>query len=308
MPNSIAYASIFQQELDKQMVADITSGWMEINGALVKYDGGNTVKIPKIVIQGLGDYDRGTGFVDGDVTLTWETHTFSMDRGRSFSLDAMDVNESNFALAAGALMGEFQRTKVAPEIDAYRYSKIAAAAISASKAEGGYTAAAETILAKLLGHIALVQDIIGENEPLVISMATTVAAILDTAQGIDKVTNVIDFKQGDVNLKVKALNGIPIIRVPSARMKTAFVFYDGTTAGQEAGGFVADGAAKNINWLITARRAVIGITKADKPRIFDPATNQKADAWKIDYRRYHDLFIPDNKKDGLYACVKEALI
>lgn len=49
----------------------------------------------------------------------------TQDRGRTFQLDAVDVDETNFALVAGNVMGEFQRTKVIPEIDAYRYSKIA---------------------------------------------------------------------------------------------------------------------------------------------------------------------------------------
>lgn len=307
MSNTIGYASVFQQQLDQQMLALLTSSWMELNSGLVRYSGGNTVKIPKIAIQGLGDYDRASGFKSGNVTLSWEDHTFSQDRARTFSIDSQDVDESNFSLSAGMVMGEFQRTKVAPEIDAYRYSKIATVSIAASKAEGGYTAAKATILAKLKSHIAIVQDIIGENEPLVITISTPVASILDTADGIEKITSTIELKTGEASSKVKTFDGSPLIKVPSARMKTAFTFYDGETSGQEAGGFVAASGAKKINWIISARKSAIGVTKAEKPRIFDPATNQSADAWKIDYRRYHDLFIPDNAKDGLYVCVEESL-
>lgn len=307
MPNTINYAAVFQQELDKQMLADMTSAWMELNSKLVKYTGGNTIKIPKIAIQGLGDYDKSEGFKKGAVTLNWEEHTFTQDRARTFSIDSQDVDETNFSLAAGMVMGEFQRTQVAPEIDAYRYSKMAAIAIAASKAEGGYAAAKATILAKLKAHIALVQDIVGENEPLVITISTPVASILDTADGIEKCRGTVEVKIGEIMTKVKAIDEIPMIKVPSARMKTAFTFYDGETAGQEAGGFVPAAGAKKINWIISARRSAIGVTKAEKPRIFDPSVNQTADAWKIDYRRYHELFVPDNTKDGLYVCVEEAL-
>lgn len=106
---------------------------MELNSNMVKYNGGNEVKLPSILMDGLGDYDRTTGFVDGDVTLTWQTHTLTQDRGRTFSLDAMDVDETNFVATAGVVMGEFQRTMVIPEIDAYRYSKLATLAIAASQ-------------------------------------------------------------------------------------------------------------------------------------------------------------------------------
>ena len=80
-------------------------------------------------------------------------------------------------------------------------------------------------------------------------------------------------------------------------MKTAYVFNDGTTAG----GFVADAAAKAINWIISVRRCPIAVSKTDKVRIFTPDTNQKADAWKLDYRKYHDLWVPTNKLNGVWV-------
>lgn len=307
MSNSINYASIFQKGLDEQMITGASSGWMELNSNMVRYNGGNEVKIPKIVMDGMGDYDREEGFVKGSVTLSWQTHTLTQDRGRTFMLDAMDVDESNFVATAGTVMGQFQRTKVIPEIDAYRYSKIAAGAIEEEKAAGGYTPDSEDILDKLQADIAIVQDIVGEGEALVITMPALVAAILDSNERIAKKLDVIEFTKGAISLKVKSIDGIPIIKVPSARMKTAYVFNDGTTEGQEAGGFVAVEGAKDINWLITARRAVIAVSKTDTPRVFDPMTNQKAHAWKIDYRKYHDLWVPDNKWEGVWANIKQSL-
>lgn len=309
MPESgINYASIFQQALDEQMITGASSGWMELNADMVRYNGGNEVKIPKIVMDGLGDYDREDGFVKGSVTLTWQTHELTQDRGRTFSIDAMDVDETNFVATAGNVMGQFQRTKVIPEVDAYRYSKIGAGAIDNDKVTDGYEAAPASILGKLLDDIATVQDIVGEGEPLVITMSIPVAAVLDQDTKIMKMLDVMEFQQGNVKLKVKSIDGIPIIKVPSARMKTVYEFYDGTTEGQEEGGFVPDAMdAKDINWLITARRAVIAVSKTDTPRIFDPMTNQKAHAWKIDYRKYHELWVPDNKWDGVWANIKQSL-
>lgn len=307
MANVLEYAGLFQSELDKQMLASATSGWMEPNSNLVKYNGGNEVKIPSVLMDGLGNYDRTNGFVEGSVTLSWETHQLTQDRGRTFSIDAMDVDETNFVVTAGAVLGEFQRVKVIPEVDAYRYSKIGAGAITNSKASGGYTPAKDDIFSKLMDDIARVQDIVGEAEELVISMSIPVATILSQADEVKKSLDVVDFKQGEVSFKVKAIDNIPIIRVPSSRMKTAYIFNDGTTSGQEAGGFVADAGAKDINWMITAKRAVVAVSKTDFPRIFDPMTNQKANAWKIDYRKYHDLWIPKNKWDGIWVNCKQAL-
>ena len=87
-------------------------------------------------------------------------------------------------------------------------------------------------------------------------------------------------------------------------MKTAYTFYDGKTAGQEAGGFVTAENAQDINWIICMRNVPIAISKTDVTRVFDPMTNQKANAWKIDYRKYHDLWILDNAMSGLWVNVK----
>lgn len=302
--NSMEYSQIFMAALDKQMVEGATSGWMEENAGQVKYNGGNEIKIPKMSMNGLSNYSRDDGFVQGSVTYEYELRKLTQDRGITFQLDAMDVDETNFGAAAGNVLGEFQRTKVVPEIDAYRYSKIAMTAIEANK-KTEYTPAAATILSRLMEDIATVQDIAGSSYEVVVTMATPVAAILDNASGLGKRLDVMTFQQGSVHLNVKSIDGNPIIRVPSLRMKTAYKFLDGTTADEKNGGFQVDTTnAKEINWLITVRRAPIAISKTDVTRIFDPMTNQKANAWKIDYRKYHDLWIPDNAIDGIWANIK----
>ena len=77
----------------------------------------NEIIIPKIDMDALGDYDRNSGYTNGDVTLTNETVKFNYERGRMFSVDAMD-NEETAGIAYGKLASEFIRTKVAPEGDA----------------------------------------------------------------------------------------------------------------------------------------------------------------------------------------------
>lgn len=309
MANAIQYAAVFQSELDKAAAEQATSGWMELNDKLVKYSGGAEVKIPKLTVEGLADYNKQSGFVDGSVNLTWQTKEMTMDRGRKFTLDESEVDQTNFVLTASSVMGEFQTQFVVPEIDAYRYSAIAAGALAKSRASGGNTPTEATILKMLYADIAAVQDVIGEDKPLVITMSTKVAALLDASTELAKKLSVTDFKQGDITLKVKSLNGQhPIIRVGSARLKTAYVFNDGTTTGQTAGGFTPAAGAKDINWIICPRSAPIAVSRTDKMRIFDPETYQKARAWAMDYRKYHDLWVPDNKWNSMWVNIKQTLV
>ena len=147
----------------------------------------------------------------------------------------------------------------------------------------------------------------GDETPLVITMARPVAAILDMSSTLSKSLSVMDFKQGDVTVKVKSLNGeFPIIRVGSGRMKTSYQFYDGTTSTQEKGGFVAADDAQDINWIICPRTSPIAVSRTDKVRIFDPETYQKKRAWATDYRKYHDLWVPDNKLTAMWVNIKQA--
>lgn len=292
--NTLEFAKLFQTELDKQIAQQATSGWMESNAGQVKYNGGDEIKIPDIVVQGLADYDRDTGFVQGSVTYKYQTHKLTQDRGRTFQLDAMDVDETNFGASAANVMSEFQRLHVIPEIDAYRYSFIAAKAEAAGKSRT-YALAENSILTELYKDIFDLADMGVDLTQLVISIAYPAYGVLTGNEKIQKRIDVGQFAQGGINLQIKMLDGIPLIPVSSNRMKSAFVFNDGETAGQEAGGFVPAVDAKSVNWIVSPRSAPIGISKTDKVRIFTPDENQKADAWKLDYRKYHDVIIPDNK-------------
>ena len=48
--------------------------------------------------------------------------------------------------------------------------------------------------------------------------------------------------------------------------------------------------------VICPKSAPIAVSKTDNVKIITPEANQFADAWDIDYRKYHDLFVPENKK------------
>ena len=132
-----------------------------------------------------------------------------------------------------------------------------------------------------------------------------------TSSDIARSIVVSDFRRGDVNTQVKSINGVTLLPVSDARMKTAFTFYDGKTAGgsgvtdQTAGGFVPASEAKNIGLLLVPKRAVSLVKKTEKVRIFAPDKNLNADAWKFDYRLYYDAFVRQSLSGGVYAYLYE---
>jgi len=291
MANTIEYAKIFQSQLDKLAVQTLRTGWMEANAGQVKYNGGKEIKIPKLTLQGLADYDRAKGYVEGDITLEFETRTMTQDRGRKFQLDAMDVDESNFAVTGAGVLGAFQSEKVVPEVDAYRMTSL----YQVAKANGNvteYTPAVSDILATLKADITKAKKRGAQN--IVIHITFDAKAKLETAmagQLRDKT-----FRLGGVDTIVPAIDGCPLIEMEDARM-----YKELTIVAGDNGGYTGAGV---INWIVMDGRTPIAISKTDKPRIFTPDENQDADAWKIAYRKYHDIWVPDKKRNLIVANVQ----
>jgi hypothetical protein len=310
--NTLATAQIFMQSLDKLAVREAATGWMDANAGRVIYNGGATVKVPKLSVQGLGTYDRDDGYAQGSVGLAYETLTLTQDRGRKFHLDAMDVDETNFVATAGNVMAEFQRTYVIPEIDAYRISKIANYAINGfpdTQTTGtvvyGYTpgAANTSALRKFKEGVKAVREA-GFMGQLVCMAndAFTMELELELAGKLQNTT----WSQGGINTTVPAVDNVPIIATPSNRMYTAITLYDGRTTGQAGGGYAKGSGAKDINFVILPQDAPIAVQKQDLMRIFTPDINQKLNAWQMDYRRFHDLWVLENKVSGLFVNIKDA--
>ncbi len=298
--NTIENRTLFAQACDRQIIEGATSGWMEDNAGQVKYTGGDTVKIPVLSTTGLGNYDRQAGYPRGGVSVKYETKTMTRDRGTSFFLDRIEVDESGFIAAAASAAAQFQREHVIPEVDAYRYSKL----FSLADAKGFskvYTPAASTIFGTLQDDITAIRDSGAGSTELVIIMPYTVADVLSSSDKLSRMINVGQFTQGGVNLEVKTFNGIPVIRVPSDRMKSAYDFKTGVTDF----GFAPAAGAKQINWIITPRSVPIAISKTDGVYIYDPATTQGADAWKVEYRKFHDLWVMDEQLKTVRVCVGE---
>jgi len=293
MPNSIVLAQNYVPILDEIYKAASKTAIMDNTN--VQVVNANTVKVFKTSMDGLGNYGRNSGFVDGSVTGAWETMTLTKDRGRSFMIDAMD-DEETIGMAFGTLAGEFIRTKVVPEVDAYRFAKLAGVSgISTA------TAADITIgTSDVPGFVDEAERQMNEDE---VPVEGRILFISETAYaGLKaKTTRTVLNGENDLNKEIETYDNMRIVRVPQNRFYTAITLYDGTTSGQTAGGYIGTASTGyKINFMIVHPSAVCQVLKHVKPRIFAPDVNQKADAWKFDYRVYHDIFAYENKVKGIY--------
>lgn len=298
MANKIAYASKMTEELDKLFVQSAVTGFLTDNTLRAKFVGAHTVLIPEMELSGLGDYDRQTGFTEGSINVSNTAFELTQDRGRSFMLDAQDEDESGVANLAGQVLGEFVRTKVVPEVDAYCLSKLALSALEENRTDAfldGETP--ETHALSLLRRlIARVRDKVGYDEPLVAFVDQTIFEGLMATPEVTRFVRADEFKKGEITMQISTVDGVAILPVPQSRMMTKFDFL----AGEEGGFAPADGAM-NIGALVMPKKGASLIRKTEKLRTFTPEQNQRADAYKFDYRLYYDLIVKNSMKDASYA-------
>lgn len=285
MANSITLAKQYVDLLDKiYKKASLTS---DLDGANELVQQGAKVEelvIPKISMQGLGQYSRNSGYVKGDVTLTYETVKANYDRGRMFTVDTMDDEESA-NVAFGQLAGEFIRTKVVPELDAFRMATYAG--LSGITSVGATLSSGTDVIDALRAGMSDMD----ENE---VPEESRILYITPTLLGLVEDLDTIKSKE--------VLKGFSkIVKMPQKRFYTAIDLYDGKTVGEEAGGYVKDASAKDINFMIFEKSAVIQFNKHTAPKVITPQANQDADAWKYGYRCVSIADAYDNKLAGIYC-------
>ena len=284
--NSFALAERYLPILDEVYKRESLTSRLDAANERVRFIGAKTVQLYKTSMDGLGNYSRNNGFVTGDVNGLWETLELEQDRGRSFMIDVMD-NDETLGMAFGTLVGEFVRTQVVPELDAYRFAKYA------SKA--GLSATADiTTSTDVADLIDEAEEKMGDAE---VPRDGRILYVSEAAykQLKGNITRYLANETG-VNRNIEMYNEMEVVRIPKGRFNTAITLNDGVSAS--AGGFTVGGAP--INFMILHPSAVVQVTKHVIPRIFSPQVNQQADAWKFDYRVYHDAFVEDNKVNGIY--------
>lgn len=286
MANSIEYAKKFMPIIDEvYKAASVTEGLD--TATRTDFTGVNEVKVLKVATTGMGDYSREDGYPKGDVTAAWETMRLDIERGKEISIDRMD-DEETLGLVFGQVVGSFMREHVAPEIDAYRFAKYAGTEGITKKAE---TLKADTVSAALDEAARVLDEYEVNPESRILCVNSDIKPIISQAfrrsWGNDS----------QISTALTNYNGIPIIYVPKSRFVTSVTL----NSGASNWGFGAGEGAKAINFMLLDRNAVLQTKKFALPKIFTPDENQDKDAWKFQFRLYHDCFVYENKVKGIYV-------
>lgn len=292
--------------LDQKITAGLFTaalGTPEVN--LV--NGGRSFTLKTISTSGLQAHTRGKGFNSGTVTDEKTIYTMGQDRDVEFYLDRQDVDETNQELAMANISNVFITEQVQPELDSYRFSKMATSFdnIDTSDTEGNLLAKthkveetldATNVYSQLKTGIGKIRKYGTQN-----LLGYVSSEVMDSLERSKEFTrNITNQNVGTTALesRITSIDGVQLIEVYEPnRFMTKYDFKDGAKPTEDA---------KAINFLIVAKPAVISIVKENAVFLFAPGQHTEGDGYLYQNRLYHDLFIKKHKRDGIYSSIKKA--
>lgn len=296
MTQSITIAKHYARVFDEVYEANVLTGDLVIPPAFVR-EGTNAgeILVAKEALVGLGTYSTSDGYPAGDVNLTWQTLTYANDRGRKFAVDKVDNMEAAL-MAMSGLATRFISKYVVPEVDAVRFAKLAVEA--GTDTYGVLDASTETVAA-VDTAVAALGDAGVPQDNLLLYLTFTQYNLLKNSDRAGR----FSLPGQDPDARFGRWDGIKVIPVPSDRFYGVATLNAGATSA--AGGYTNAGDA--LNFILMDKDAAFAHAKLDEIRLWSPngenglPTNPDANAWRMDYRLYHDLFVLDNKAEGVYV-------
>lgn len=292
MANSIEYAKRYLPILDEVYKNASCTAVLEGNGNVMPGVDEDTFYVWKLDMDALGDFTRGSGYSEGNTILTKELIKNDKERSQVLRVDRLD-NQESMDMAFGKLGSEFIRTKVVPETDAARISKIAGTTGVTTKKEV-LASAADTLAALRVAANQMDEDEVPTDSRVLFITPSLIEAIAD-----------IDTTKSKAVLS-RFSN---IVKVPQSRMFTNINLKTGAKnvngALSSNFGFAKSENSKDINFLIVEKGAVaVGLRQYLK--YFTPDQDQIGDDNVFKYRNNNLYgYVYENKTTGVYVSIND---
>ncbi|EAE2351710.1 hypothetical protein G5724_001851 [Listeria monocytogenes] len=285
---AINYVDKYGKELDQKLVFGTYTNELETPNLL--WLDAKTFKIQTITTTGLKPHTRNKGYNEGSASNENTAYTITFERDVEFFVDVMDVDETGQALTAANVTKEFNSRHSAPEVDAYRFSKLATEA-----KKNGYSTAEtiteENVFRTLKAAIRKVKKYGTQN--LVMYVSVDVMAALELSKDFTRTISNQNIGPSSLETRVTGIDGVKLVEIEAEdRFYDTFDFTDG---------YKPAASAKKLNYLLINKGSVIGGTKHASIYLHAPGSVGQGDGWLYQYRVYHDIFVKEQQKDGVIA-------
>lgn len=280
--------NIFDQKINQGLITGIL-GSPNVN--LV--NGGKSFTLTTISTSGLKDHNRNKGFNAGTAKNDKKVYTMEQDRDIEFYIDKQDVDETNQELATANITKVFVEENVQPEIDSYRFSKLAKSAAEAGQSTEE-TLTVDNVYSRLKASILPIRKYGSQN--IVGFVSSEVMDMLERSKEFTRNITNQNIGQTALESRITSIDGVQLIEVwDESRFFDEFDFTDGYKPATDA---------KAINFLFVVKPAVIAIVKENAIYLFAPGEVGQGDGYLYQNRLYHDLFVKDQESDGIAVSLK----
>lgn len=208
--NNIELSTIYLPLLDRVYKEASKTSILDGDESLVKKGNNGEIKVAKLDMDGLGDFDRNSGYTKGNTVFKFETIKYDKERSQDLRIDRLD-NDEALNLPFAKLSSEFLRTKVVPETDAARIAKIAGTE-GITRVVENYTTG-ENVIAGLRKCTNKMDEDEVSSENRILFITPTLKALIDDLDAYKSKAVLSRFSQ--------------IIEVPQTRMYDAIELADG---------------------------------------------------------------------------------
>lgn len=295
---------------DEIATADVLTSYMTPNPTLFQAaKEAGVFSVPTITTSGLGDYDKAKGSPLGAVSTEFTDYRLRYDRARSFILDGVDMMQNGGLLRGTAILAEFMREQVVPEIDLTRISTCADTSITAGNTKE-VTPAKASFLSEIISAVNQTRKNLKlrGTSGMKIHVNDKYQDVLELSSEYTR-TKGIDSGIRKLDTGVDMINQAEIIWTPEEYMYSKFEYHKAVTSAEPAtaadvpkGGTAPAENAKEIAVMVVAPGVANGLVASETSQIFAPGTVPGIinSTW-IDYRVFHDCLIMKNKVGGIYT-------
>lgn len=287
----LEYATIFSNVLRELYGQELTCDDLYHSNSDIQIVNGKDIKIPKLSVSGYKDHTRGGSFNSGTYSNGYETKTLDHDRDIEFTVDPLDVDETNLVVTVSNIQNRFEKTQAIPELDSYTYSKIYTEAkrVNAKIKTTALTSA--NVLSDFDDNLEAFAEAGVPLDRIILYATPSYKKLLKNAEGIQRTLEVSS--SSGIDRRVRSLDDInKIVEVPSARMKSLFDFTDGCKV---------DSTAKQIDYILIDPEAQVSRVKYAYIKMFTPGTDSRtADNYMYQNRKVNGTFgIDELLKSGV---------
>lgn len=279
----------------------LTSPFVTTN---VKWLGAKTFHFTQMSVSGFQNHNRAGGWNKGTFAQTDVPYTVGFDRDVQFLVDKADVDETNATLSIQNITKTFQQSQVAPETDAYFFSKVAnqaqgLAGYHSSHAVSDAAFSSDNVFATLKGFLAAGKlRRYRAKGALIMYVTSAIMDALEQSKAFTRQINLTTLTNNGMGIETRVtdIDGVPVMEViDDERFYDKFDFTNGFTPVAHATSVVG---SHKINVLIASQLSTFIVPKISSIYYFNPGTHTEGDGYLYQNRQFWDTFVFPNGKDG----------